>query len=106
MSAANVTISSDSSTLRLNATPVNPADAAMQFSSGSFKGAVDERRVAFCILAIPVGGKLFSMRFEFTDPSLANVDLKGIPVYITAEERITPFSDNVREKEADHHVAG
>ena len=92
--------------MTVKASPINPADPAMEFSSGSFKGTVDERRVAFIVMAIPTGSKLFSMRWEFTDPSLAAVDIRGLPIYITAEERITPFSDNVREKPESHNVGG
>lgn len=96
-----VTISSDTATLLVQAIQADPATPDMQFSSGSFKGTVDERRVAFVIMAIPTGSKLFSIRFEFTDPSLATVDIKGIPVYLTREDRIVPFSDNVRERESE-----
>lgn len=106
MPGTEVTISSDSSTLTVKAIQVIPTDPNMEFSSGSFKGTVDERRVAFLIMAIPTGGKLFSLRWEFTDPSLATVDIRGLPIYITPEERITPFSDNVREQAEKHNVGG
>lgn len=92
--------------MTVKAAPVNRGDPDMEFSSGSFKGTVDERRVAVVVMAIPTGSKIFTMRWEFTDPSLAAVDIRGLPVYITAEERITPFSDNVREKAPSHNVGG
>lgn len=94
-----VTITSDTATLLVQAIQANPASPDMQFSSGSFKGTVDERRVALVIMAIPTGAKLFSVRFEFTDPALATVDIKGVPVYLTKEDRIVPFTEGLREKE-------
>lgn len=88
-----VTITSDTSALELMAEPVVSTDPAMEFSSGSFKGAVDERRVAFVNMAIPTGSKLFSLRFEFTDPILAAVDMWGTPTYLTDEGRIAPYQE-------------
>lgn len=95
---ATVTISTDTCNLTIKSVQINPADPNLEFESGSFKGSVDERRVAVVQMVIPTGTKRFTMRWEFTDPSLAATDIRGLPIYITAEERITPFSDNVREK--------
>ena len=105
MAGNTVTISSDSSTLTIKASQIVGTDPDMQFEFGSFKGAVDERRVAFIGMVIPTSGKRFTMRFEFTDPALATVDIRGLPVYLTAEERVTPFSDNVRERQ-DKDIRG
>lgn len=90
MADNTVVILADTATLSLRAQPANPASDPLEFSSGSFKGCVDERRVASMVLAIPASSKLFSLRFEFTDPSLATMDIKGVPMYLTDEDRLTP----------------
>jgi hypothetical protein len=99
-----VTISSDTSTLEIQAAPVVSTDPAMEFSSGSFKGTVDERRVAFVDMVIPTGTKLFSLRFEFTDHLLATTDIWGTPVYLNDEDRIQPYQEAGASKEQNPDV--
>lgn len=94
--STQVTITSDTCTLEIQAAPLVPGNPAMEFASGSFKGSVDERRVAFVNMAIPTGSKRFSLRFEFTDPSMATVDLWGSPLFLTAEDRIRPYTESPR----------
>jgi hypothetical protein len=110
MAGTLVTISGDTATLTVKAVQIDPANPNMEFSSGSFKASVDERRVALLQMAIPTGSKRFSIRFEFTDPSLASMDTRGVPVYITQEERITPYREQLPEvgskAEDTHRVSG
>jgi hypothetical protein len=94
--ANNVSIVSDSCTLNLSSRPVIAGDPALEFASGSFTGAVDERRVANVNLT--VAGGTFSLRFEFTDPTMANTDIWGEPTYLTKESRIAPYQEAVGAK--------
>lgn len=96
--ATQVTITSDSSTLELRANPVVVTDPALEFFSGSFKGSVDERRVALVNMVVPTGTKRFSLRFEFTDPVFATADIWGTPTYITDEDRIKPYQEPEQTK--------
>jgi hypothetical protein len=41
----------------------------------------------------PTDDSVLRLRFEFTDPLLATVDTTGKPVYLTAEDRITPYRE-------------
>lgn len=88
-----VSINSDTSTLTLITTPLLDTDPAMEFITGSFKGTVDERRVAVLNMVIPTGTKLFTLRFEFTDPLMASVDIWGTPTYLNDEDRIHPYQE-------------
>lgn len=103
----NVTITTDTGVLRLRGRPLLAADPTMEFLSGSFKGSPDERRVAFVVAAIPDGSKVFSLRFEFTDPALAGSDIYGTPMYSTDEDRVKPYQDiaNLTADATDRHVS-
>lgn len=92
MASNNVAILGDTGTLNIQIIPLGGANP-MEFRSGSFRASVAERRVAGVFLFIPMGGKSLELRFEFTDPAFATEDIKGIPVYVTAEDRITPYTE-------------
>lgn len=89
--ANNVSIVSDTCTLVLGSRPVVSGDPALEFASGSFTAATDERRVANVNLT--VAGGTFSLRFEFTDHTMANSDIWGQPAYLTQEGRISPYRE-------------
>jgi hypothetical protein len=89
----------DTGHLRFVSSPNNQG-LAPTFLSGSFNPSPDERRVITLFLNFDIGNigdpsddSNLRLRFEFTDPLLATVDTLGHPVYLTAEDRITPFRE-------------
>jgi hypothetical protein len=89
--ANNVSITSDTCALHLGSRPAFPGFPDLEFASGSFTAAPDERRVANVELV--VNGGRFHLRFEFTDLAMANTDVWGRPTYLTKEDRIVPYRE-------------
>ena len=75
--ANSVAILGESGTLNL--TVLDLGAPALEFRSAAFRGAVDERRVIVVFLTIPSLAQEFTLRFEFTDPGFATLDLFGVP---------------------------
>jgi hypothetical protein len=83
----------DTGHLRLHSPP-NIISDGWYLLSGSFNPSPDERRVITMFLANDAfPDHILRLRFEFTDPTLATMDTTGQPVYLTSEDRITPYRE-------------
>lgn len=82
-----VAVAGDTSTCSIRATNLTGVDP-IEFISGSFRGAPDERRVMNVFFAS--GVKEFELRFEFTDPAFAMLDYKGKLKSTGVTERVDP----------------
>ena len=91
--ANEVTILGESGTLSIVARPWTIGAPEMEFSQGSFRGSVDERRVIGVFLAVPSLAQEFELRFEFTDPGYATVDLNGNPLQIEKLAGVLPYTE-------------
>jgi hypothetical protein len=70
----------------------------MEFFQGSFRGSVDERRVAGIFMTVPSTGAILELRFEFTDPNFALYDLHGNPTNLEELKGVQPYTEPRQER--------
>ena len=75
-----VQIAGDTGALTLEATNLT-GPSPLEFLSGSFRGCVEEKRVASVFLVTGGGTKTFELRFDWTDPALIEHSVAGAAVF-------------------------
>ncbi len=84
MAVNTVSIIGDQSYLHVYATNLTGA-FPLEFLSGSFRGTVEERRVASIFLVIN-DTEFFEVRLEFSDQAFTTTDIKGKSLKSTSSD--------------------